>query len=448
MLATCSTGFGALAYAGLASKARAAIQPPHYSPRAKNVIFCYMSGGLSHLDTFDPKPRLERDHGKPMPMKIERTQFNLNGNIFGSPFPFKQHGESGLAVSSLFPHIASCADDLAVIRSMTSPVNEHSQGQYFFHTGIPLSGRPSAGAWVGYGLGSESENLPSFVVLRTRHTGGLFGGPGVFGNGFLPAQYQGSMLRCDNDDVVRNLSSLEQPESQRNRVDFIARLDERLRQTTGGNAEVEAAIQNYETAFRMQATVPEMTSIDGESEATKDLYGLNHPEEWTRAYGQQCLVARRLVERGVRFVELTCAGGWDSHDKLEEGHSQMALQVDQPIGGLLKDLKSRGLLDDTIVLFASEFGRTPFSQGTIGRDHNPFGFSIWLAGGGIKGGTVYGATDEFGYHVVEDRCEVFDVWATVLHLLGLDHELLTFRHGGRDYSLTDVHGKILQPIIA
>ncbi|MCH7918742.1 MAG: DUF1501 domain-containing protein [Planctomycetes bacterium] len=458
MLGLCSTGFGALALAGLTGPAGAAARPPHFRPRAKHVIFCYMSGGVSHVDTFDPKPRLQREHGKPMPMKIERTQFNQNGNIFGSPYAFKQYGESGIPVSSLFPHVATCVDDLAVIRSMTSTANEHAQGNYFFHTGFTFMGHPSAGAWVNYGLGSENDNLPGFVILQSGPANVPHGGVGLYGNGYLPAHHQGSILQSDKTNAVRNIQSLEAPQNQRRRLDFVNQLDRGFVQTIGGDADVEAAIENYETAFRMQAAVPELCDISGESEATKRLYGLDHPHAMTRHYARQCLLARRLVERGVRFVELSClpqnegdgqaANPWDQHGNLEEGHTNMALQVDQPIAGLIKDLKRRGLLDETLVIWAGEFGRTPFSQGSNGRDHNPYGFSIWLAGGGIRGGTVYGATDEYGYHVVENKCTVYDLWATVLHQLGVDHEQLTFRHGGRDLRLTDVHGHVLRDIIA
>ena len=458
MLGLCSTGFGALALAGLTGPAGAAARPPHFRPRAKHVIFCYMSGGVSHVDTFDPKPRLQREHGNPMPMKIERTQFNQNGNIFGSPYAFKQHGESGIPVSSLFPHVATCVDDLAVIRSMTSTANEHAQGNYFFHTGFTFMGHPSAGAWVSYGLGSENENLPGFVILQSGPANVPHGGVGLYGNGYLPAHHQGSILQSDKTNAVRNIQSLEAPQNQRRRLDFVNQLDRGFVQTIGGDADVEAAIENYETAFRMQAAVPGLCDISGESEATKRLYGLDHPHAMTRHYARQCLLARRLVERGVRFVELSClpqnegdgqaANPWDQHGNLEKGHTNMALQVDQPIAGLIKDLKRRGLLEETLIIWAGEFGRTPFSQGSNGRDHNPYGFSIWLAGGGIKGGTVYGATDEYGYHVVENKCTVYDLWATVLHQLGVDHEELTFRHGGRDLRLTDVHGHVLREIIA
>lgn len=458
MLALCSTGFGAVALSGLGRSAQAVVRPPHFRPRAKHVIFCYMSGGVSHVDSFDPKPRLNREHGKPMPVKIERTQFNDDGDIFGSPFEFKQHGESGISVSSMFPHVATCADDLAVIRSMTSTVNEHAQGNYFFHTGFPFMGHPSAGAWVSYGLGSENDNLPAFVVLQSGTAGIPHGGVGMYGNGYLPAQHQASILQGDKEDAVRNINPLEIPENQRMRLDFVNDLDRYLLQNLAGDTNIEAAIDNYETAFRMQSEVPSLCDITGESEATKKLYGFDHPNDSTRYYARQCLLARRLVERGVPFIELSCLGEdasagpsanpWDHHSDLESGHASMALQVDQPIAGLIKDLKSRGLLDETLIIWASEFGRTPFTQGNNGRDHNPFGFSIWLAGGGIKGGTIYGATDDYGYHVVENKSTVYDLWATVLHLLGMDHQQLTFRHSGRDFRLTDVYGNVMHDVIA
>ena len=459
MLAQVSTGFGAIALNGMLGSA---LLPgaAHGAPRARarHVIFLYMSGGVSQVDSFDPKPLLDRDHGKPMPTKIERTQFNQNGNIFASPFPFKQYGESGIAVSSMFPHTGSCVDDLAVIRSMTSTVNEHAQGNYFFHTGFPLVGHPSAGAWVNYGLGTENENLPGFVVLQSGQAGIPHGGVGIYSNGYLPAEFQGSILRGDSEDAVQDIQALEAPAAQRERLDFVAEMDRAFLERLGGHADVEAAVRNYETAFRMQAEVPELCDISGETRATRELYGLDHPNQTTADYGRQCLLARRLVERGVRFVELSClpeptdagqsANPWDQHTGLEVGHRNMALQVDQPIAGLLKDLKARGLLDETLVIWAGEFGRTPFHQGSDGRDHNPFGFSIWLAGGGIKGGTIHGATDDFGYHVVEDEVTIYDLWATVLHLLGIDHTNLTYRYGGRDFRLTDVHGNVVDSILA
>ena len=353
---------------------------------------------------------------------VERSVKNLRANCksFAS-FSFTNHGESGIPVSSLFPHIAKHVDDMAVVRSMTSPVNEHASGAYFFHTGFPNLGHPSAGAWASYGLGSMNDTLPAFVVLQKRGTEELIGGLGVYGNGYLPAQHQASVLNPDSDEVVRNLKSLESLQNQRQRLDFVRSFDHQFLGANGNDSEVEAAIRNYETAFRMQTAVPELCDLSGESQATKRLYGLDHPKENTRNYGRQCLLARRLVERGVRFIELSCMGElWDHHGNLKGGHESMSMQVDQPIGGLLSDLKSRGLLDETLVIFASEFGRTPFSQGSDGRDHHPYGFSVWMAGGGLKGGVVHGATDEIGFHAVENPHYVTDVHATILRQLGLD----------------------------
>jgi hypothetical protein len=319
-------------------------------------------------------------------------------------------------------------------------------------------GHPTAGAWINYGLGNLNHNLPGFVVL---HSGGSVpphGGVGLYGSGYLPANNQGSILQVDKDEPIINVRPKESIFSQRKRLDFHKSFDQRFLQQVGNNRHIEAAIKNHEVAYKMQAAVPELCEIQGETDATKKLYGLDSPDIQKASYAKQCLLARRLVERGVRFVELSClteklgAGGaanpWDQHGVLEKGHSAMAHQVDQPIAALLKDLKVRGLLDETLVIWAGEFGRTPFSQGSDGRDHNPYGFSIWMAGGGIKGGTVYGSTDEFGYHVTKDKCDFYDLWATVLHQLGIDHENLTYRHGGRDLRLTDVHGRILHPILA
>lgn len=461
MLRSCSTGFGLLALHGLLAREARGRDParvPHFRPRAKRVVFCYMSGGVSQVDSFDPKPRLQKEAGKPMPMKMERTQFNNNGNIFPSPFEFRRHGRSGIEISSLFPQVATCADELAVIRSMTSTVNEHAQGNYFFHTGFPFMGHPSAGAWVNYGLGTESDNLPGFVVLQSEGATVPHGGVGLFSNGYLPAQHQGSIIVGDREEAVRNLRPAEPLPWQRSRLDFVATMDRGFLRRTEGDDAVEAAVRNYETAFQMQSAVPELCDLSGEPESIRKLYGLEHPNGVTAAYGRQCLLARRLLERGVRFVEVSClpqkmGGGqapnpWDQHGGLEKGHSNMALQVDQPIAGLIKDLKQRGLLEETLIIWAGEFGRTPFSQGSDGRDHNPYGFSVWLAGGGVRGGFVHGATDDFGYHVVEGRQSVYDLWATVLHLLGIHHERLTFRHGGRDFRLTDVHGNLIHEVLA
>jgi len=459
MLQRCSTGFGMLALSGLMSnKSFGALRSavPDFKPRAKNVIFCYMSGGVSHLDSFDPKPLLKKLAGQPMPVKVERTMFNNNGAIFPSPFEFRQYGASGIPISSLFPRIAeSCADDLAIVRSMTSKVNEHAQGNYFFHTGFPTMGYPSAGAWVNYGLGSANQNLPGFVVLQSGGAVAPHGGVGLFSNGFLPAQHQASIITADAREAVGDITPKESNMLQRGRLDFVRDLDADF---ASHDSQVEAAVKNYETAYHMQAAVPELMDLSGESAATIKLYGLEDPHPQKAAYARQCLLARRLVERGVRFIELSCltegigAGGapnpWDQHGELEKGHSAMANQVDQPIAALLVDLKQRGLLKETLVIWAGEFGRTPFSQGSNGRDHNPYGFSIWLAGGGVKGGTIYGETDDLGYHVVDKMMTVYDLWATVLHLMGLNHESLTYLSGGRNFRLTDVFGNVIKDILA
>lgn len=466
MLAQCSTGFGSVALAGLLSESAEASQTPptgaalkryHCEPQATSVIFCFMSGGVSHVDSFDPKPRLQRDHDKPMPVAVERTQFNNNGAIMGSPFPFAPAGDCGTPISSLFPEIATVADELAVIRSMTTSVNEHAQGNYFIHTGFPFMGHPSAGAWAAYGLGTENNDLPAYIVLQSGHAVAPHGGVSLFSNGFLPGQCQGSILAADKPEAIPNIATRGRGRAQRRRLDFAGAFDNDFLRTTAHNAEVDAAVKNYETAFRMQSAVPELCDVSGESKATRSLYGTDSTDPELAAYATQCLLARRLVERGVRFIELSCltkgigAGGaanpWDQHGELEKGHAAMAKQVDQPIAGLIKDLRSRGLLDRTLIVWAGEFGRTPFSQGSNGRDHNPFGFSVWLAGGGVRGGTVYGATDEFGYHVVENKCTIYDLWATVLHQLGVDHEKLTYRYSGRDMRLTDVHGQVIQSVI-
>ena len=471
MLEKCSSGFGLLALAGLLNEDNhegrnrmlaASVPSPHPArqnePKAKSVILCYMSGGISHIDSFDPKPRLRQEAGQPMPLKIERTQFNNNGQIFPCPFEFQKYGQSGLDVSSLFPHLSGCADDLAVVRSMTSPVNEHAQGNFALHTGFPFLGHPSAGAWISYGLGSANENLPSYVVLESGHAVPPHGGVGLYSSGFLPAQHQASILQADGDEAVANIRPRQAINLQRSRLNFVNQIDRGFHTTIQGHDDVEAAIQNYETAYRMQSVLPEICDISGETEATRKLYGLNDADPEKVAYGRQALLARRLVEQGVRFIELSCltkrigAGGaanpWDQHGELEKGHRNMAYQVDQPIAGLIKDLKSRGLLNQTLIVFTGEFGRTPFSQGSNGRDHNPYGFSLWLAGGGVQGGVVRGATDEYGYHAVHQISTIYDLWATVLHQLGIDHQLLTYRYAGRDVRLTDVHGHVMQEILA
>ena len=476
VLSQASTGFGMVALRGLlASPLSAPLSAPSVTqaaevarsnplqprttqlpPQVKSVIFCFMSGGVSAVDSFDPKPRLKIDHGKPMPVPIKPTMFNSNGNIMASPWEFRKRGRSGIPVSDLFPYIGGCADDLAVIRSLTSIANEHAQANYFLHTGFSLAGHPCAGAWTTYGLGSESSNLPGFVVLASG--GSPLGGINNYSNGYLPALYQASFIDPTQSEPLSNITAREPAPRQRRRLQFVKQLDRRHLERIGGEEQIESAIRNYEIAYRMQTAVPELVDLSGETTATQALYGLNSPVKETVEYGRQCLLARRLVERGVRFIELTClprpsdlgqiGNPWDQHGGLRVGHAEMARQVDQPIAGLIQDLKQRGLFDETLIVWAGEFGRTPFAQGSDGRDHNPFGFSVWLAGGGVRGGTVFGATDDLGYHAVENVSTVYDLWATVLHLLGVNHQALTYRHGGRDFRLTDVHGHVVHDILS
>jgi hypothetical protein len=462
MLLRCANGFGAVALASLLSNESSAdslnlkspisnlksgISNPHFTPRAKSVIFLYMDGGPSQIDTFDPKPRLDREHGKPIQMKVPPTQFDNVGTVLRCPWEFKQRGQSGIPVSELFPHVATCADDLCVIRSMTSMSSVHTNANFFLHSGNTQQGRPTMGAWVTYGLGSECQNLPGFVVLDS----GMIppGGLDMFNSGFLPATYQGSIFRRGGTPVADLARTEPTAAIQQSKLDLMRKLDRSILGRMHDD-KIESAISNYELAFRMQSAVPELTDIANESAATRELYGLD--EKKTEAFGHQCLLARRLVERGVRFVEVLCPNTghdrWDQHSDLFKGHTDNAVAVDKPIAGLLKDLKSRGLLDSTLILWGGEFGRTPMAQGSNGRDHNPFGFTVWLAGGGVKPGTIYGATDDYGYYAIENKVEMHDLHATMLHLLGMDHKKLTYRFGGRDMRLTDVHGEVIRDIIA
>ena len=461
-LARAAGGFGALAFSALrpesvfgattAAASGNALSPhaTHYPAKIRNVIFLYMDGGPSQVDTFDPKPRLAAENGQPFGMKMEPTQFNNNGATLASPWEFKQHGQSGIPVSSLFPCVAQCVDDLAVVRSMTSEFSEHTNANYFLHTGSGLQGRPSMGAWMGYGLGTENADLPGFVILN----GGLIppGGLDNFNSGFLPATFQGSVFKPGGEPVSNIKPTEAQAALQLRKLDLTRKMDRGLLARFGAMDQLESSIMNAELAFRMQAAVPELMETSGESDTLKAMYGFNAPMPQTRIFAQQCLQARRLIERGVRFVELTCpnSGGdrWDQHGKLREGHENNARAVDQPIAALLKDLKACGLWESTLVVWAGEFGRTPFAQGKDGRAHNPFGFTIWLAGGGIKGGTIFGATDEYGYKAVDKPLMIHDLHATMLHLLGMDHTKLTFRYSGRDMRLTDVHGEVIHDILS
>ena len=462
LLQTAACGFGSVAASFLMNQTLAGNEaektrngelgskPTHFPPKAMSVIFLYMDGGVSQVDSFDPKPRLNEEHGKPFPTKIEPTQFNNIGNTLASPGKFKQYGQSGIPVSDLFPETAKHVDDMAVIRSMTSGFPEHTNANYFLHTGSGLQGRPSMGAWFGYGLGTECEDLPHFVVLN----GGLIppGGLDNFGSGFLPASYQGSVFGLGDSPVSEIKPRESSAQLQRRKLELIRKLDLVTAEKYGHDDQIESAIVNYELAAKMQLAVPDLMDLSGETRETQEMYGMFDEFPNTQSFGRECLLARRLVERGVRFIELTCPGGngdrWDQHSNLVDGHTKNAKSVDKPISGLLTDLKQRGLLQRTLVVWSGEFGRTPFAQGSDGRDHNQYGFSMWMAGGGIKGGTIYGATDEFGYKVVENKAEIHDMHATMLHLMGMDHERVTYRFGGRDMRLTDVHGVVLKDVLS
>jgi len=466
MLRRASNGFGAMAlgalFGGGAVSALAAGKPvsgprlvaPQFGPRARSVIFLFMEGAVSQVDSFDYKPMLAKYHGQDPRKaigKLEKTQFEEIGKVLKSPWTFRQRGQSGLWISDLFPHVARHADDLCVLNSMTSNFPEHTSANYFLHSGVGLQGRPSLGAWVTYGLGSPNENLPGFVVLN----GGQIpsGGLDCFGSGFLPATYQGSLLNALGTPLANVVPTEKTALLQQSKRRLVQRLNQQALADSGGSDALESAIANYELAARMQVAIPDLMDVSGEPESVRRLYGLDAPYEHTRTYARQCLLARRMVERGVRFIELTIPmvdgySRWDAHGGLTKNHGDNARAVDQPIAGLIADLKQRGLLDETLILWAGEFGRTPFAQGGDGRDHNEYAFSAWLAGGGVRGGMAYGATDEWGYKSVVNKLEMHDLHATMLHLMGVNHERLTYRFGGRDIRLTDVRGEVIRDILA
>ena len=429
-------------------------KPAHFPPRAKAVISLFMSGGVSHVDTFDPKPMLKRYHGQPLTGKGKvRVRQGYPGPLMQSPFAFKRHGKSGIEVSELFPHIGSIVDDLAIIRSAQGRSNDHVVAHYEWNTGSLLMGYPSVGSWVSYGLGTENQNLPSFVVIYDSR-GGPFSGPANWGSGFLPATYQGTVFRSSGDPIL----DLRPPahisaEQQRARLDHLAWLNEEHARQYPGSTELAARIASYELAYRMQSCAPEAVDLSKETESTKRLYGLDDPK--TEPFGKQCLLARRLVERGVRFIQLYNGAlvqqnidTWDAHTNLVENHTLHAAEVDKPMAGLIQDLKQRGMLDETLVMWHSEFGRMPISQRGVGRDHNPGAMSIWMAGAGIAGGQVIGESDEFGYKAIEPVYGYHDVHATLLHMMGLDHRRLTYFFNGRHMRLTDVHGNLIPGIVA
>ena len=453
-------GFGSLALSALlADKSYGAVtnplavRAPHFAPRAKRVIMLFMFGWPSHMDTFDPKPILNRDTGKPLPFAKPRViSFpRRGGNLIGSPFEFKQHGQSGAWVSELFPNIAGIVDDLTIIRSMHCSNPRHGGAVLEWHTGSDTFIRPAMGSWLTYGLGSENHNLPGYITMCQALAEG---GSNNYGSAFLPAAHQGTPLGYDNvkaKDAVFPFIGDGSARAKRQRRELAMlrevseRHMERIGERIGQGSELESRIATFELAFRMQTEAPEVQDISKETDATRRLYGLDDPA--TEDFGRQCLMARRFSERGVRFVQCN-SNGWDHHSKLKDNMIKMAGRVDKPITGLIQDLKGRGLLDETLVIWGGEFGRTPTAENEDGRDHNPHGFTMWLAGGGMKPGLVYGRTDEYGYYSVENKVHFHDLHATVLHLLGLDHKKLTYPYAGRDFRLTDVHGEVVRPLLA
>lgn len=452
-------GFGYLAFAGIAAQAaaRAAGRPaPHHAPRARRVIFLFMGGGVSHLDSFDYKPALYAHDGKMMEFldqrAIAKTGMGATGRVMKPLWEFKQRGQSGRWVSELFPHLAKRADDYCVVRSMHTEGVAHGPATLFLHTGSTNMIRPSMGSWINYGLGTENENLPAFVTLSPTLANG---GPRNYGNAFLPSVFQGTAIGRAGQKAaeagLRNIGNpARDPAAQRRHFELLRALNAEQLAARPGDSELEAVAGSYELAWRLQNHAPDTLDISKESAATKALYGIG--EEPTDDYGRQCLIARRLAEAGVRYIQVNYSDNtnnpaWDQHSNMPK-HLDHAVRVDKPVAGLLADLKSRGLLDDTIVWFGSEFGRTPYAErnGT-GRDHNPTGFSVLLAGGGFKPGFAHGETDEFGHFAIENKVHMHDLHATILHQLGLDHERLTFRHDGRDYRLTDVHGRVVRDIV-
>jgi hypothetical protein len=447
-----AAGFGWLALRAMAGAA----SPLQQAPRARNIIFCFMDGGPSHVDTFDPKPMLKKHEGKPIGESAvsKRSQSSASRVWFGSPWEFKQRGDSGLWVSELFPNIAKVADHLCVVRSMVGELPLHGQQNLLLHTGRIIGQAPSLGAWVSYGLGTENRNLPGYVVLNNDWVPN--GGLENFGSSFLPASHQATMVRAKGQPVD-NIAPGDAGSIQRRKLALLAQQDAEFAASTSDAQAIEGAIANYETAFRMQSAVPEIADIDGEPEHIRKLYGLDSTDEHQRFYATQALRARRLVESGVRFVEITCPSfdgnnsPWDQHGQLKLHHEKNARITEQSVAALIVDLEQRGLLEHTIVLWAGEMGRTPHTPrvtANCGRDHHVSGYTIFMAGGGFKRGMAFGETDEFGNNAVSNPVNIHDIHATLLHQLGINHERLTFRHGGRDQRLTDVHGRVMRELVA
>ena len=465
LLRASSTGFGGMALAamlgeeqlraaaasssiGPAGAGPLAVKQPHFAPKAKRVIFLFMHGGPSQVDTFDYKPMLQRDHGKPLPYKRPKVVSSETFNLLKSPWEFKQHGQSGMYVSELFPEIAKRVDELCFIKSMWGSNSRHGGALLEIHTGSDTFVRPSMGAWITYGLGSENQSMPGYVTICPTQS---HGGANNYSSGFLPAPYAGTPIGSvgikSKDAKIPYIANSETPRDiQRMELDLIQQINREQLAGTGPDAALDGRIESFELAFRMQTEAPGLQDISTESEATQKLYGLDN--RVTEDFGRQCLMARRLSEKGVRFVQVSHTYKWDQHADLMRDHSQNAREVDKPIAGLLQDLAARGLLKDTLVVWGGEFGRTPTAQGSDGRDHNPEAFTYFLAGGGVKAGFQYGATDDYGYYSVENKVHFHDLHATILHLLGMDHKRLTYRYAGRDFRLTDVHGEVVKGIIA
>jgi len=457
-LKSTALGFGHLALSSLIQDSAFADRTNPLFPkltlepaRAKRVIFLFMKGGPSGVDTFDFKPQLQKDDGKELPFDKPRVQFGATGKLMKSPWKFRSYGESGIMVSELFPHVAKCIDDMCILNSVHGTNAAHGGASLKLHTGSDNFVRPSMGSWVTYGLGTENQNLPSFVTIcPTLAHGGLKN----WSSAFLPADYQGTPLGVasqpsTNAKVKYTQNQRVTRRQQRIQLDLLRQMNQHHLDDLGPNQELEGRINSFELAFRMQSQVPEVLDIADETEETQRLYGLDG--DMTKDFGRQCLLARRFAERGVRFIQITHSDSyvqWDQHADLVKGHTKNALEVDQPIAALLIDLKRRGLLDDTLVMWGGEFGRTPVVQGSNGRDHNPEGFTMWMAGGGVKGGYKYGATDEYGYYAQENKMHVNDLHATLLHAVGLDHTQLTYRYAGRDFRLTDVGGNVATDIFA
>jgi hypothetical protein len=455
LLRTSAAGFGSLALAGLLAETCQAApadplapRPPHFQPRAKRIIFLFMHGGPSQVDTFDYKPLLERDDGKPLPFAKPRVVSAPTGNLLRSPWSFKKYGQCGAWVSELFPHVGGCVDDLCFLHGMHGSNSRHGGALLELHTGSDTFVRPSMGSWITYGLGTENQNLPGFITICPTLT---HGGVNNWSSAFLPAAYQGVPLGSASvpaeQAAIPFIRNVDTPRTvQRLELDLLTAMNREQLTGTGPDAALEGRINAFELAYRMQSAAPELQDISGETAETLKLYGLDDPK--TKNFGRQCLMARRFAERGVRFVQVTHSYKWDQHGDLKRDHANNAREVDKPIAGLLIDLKRRGLLKDTLVIWGGEFGRTPVAQGKDGRDHNPQGYTMWLAGGGVKSGLRHGATDDYGYYAVENKVHLHDLHATVLHLLGMDHKRLTYRYAGRDFRLTDVAGEVVTGILA